>query len=82
MTTFPQAVDRTAELTIPMPKTVTIHDQTSWPVRYKRTNKPRIRRMPFGIWLCTDGTESWGKGYTPAKAYTAWVRNNFLPAPS
>lgn len=63
------------------PKTVTIHDDTTFPIRYKRTDKPRIKKIEFGIYLCFD-TQVWGKAYSPAAAYAAWLRNNFLPAPS
>jgi hypothetical protein len=58
---------------------ITIHDETSFPVRYKRVNKPTIFKAIFGIWVCTD-REIDGQGYTPDAAYRAWARNHFLGA--
>lgn len=36
--------------------------------------KPRIRRLLRGGWLC-DGGNLGGTGWTPAKAYRAWLWN-------
>lgn len=97
MTTFPQAVDRTAELNATgkiwleaynlhrqhyrVEQHITIANETVFPVRYKRVGKPRIKKIEFGIYLCWD-SGCWGRAYTPVDAYRAWHRNHFLPAPS
>lgn len=55
-------------------KYITIyHLQTN---RYHRTQKPLIRKQPFGIWACVNA-EKIGLGYSPAAAYTTW-RDNLL----
>lgn len=60
--------------------TVTIYDATSFPVRYKRVDKPRIRRNANAIWVCSD-IAARGFAYSPAAAYACWVRNHFIGSP-
>lgn len=41
---------------------------------YRRTQKPLLRKQPFGTWACINA-EKVGLGYSPAAAYDTWRRN-------